>query len=308
MASADEGLKSEQMKVALAEALAGASEDSSDQLEAMLARYGGLPSAKPNMRLAAAFGAEVANFTTRPVTKLLRKFSGIETIEDDPKTFLPVAAAHAWAAMIHAGRDVNNAWSELADIASDERIPVKLGVLDAVAALAVREGGGDVMVERANEWLEIEEREIRYGALSTAIEVLGDGRVLAGLGDHAALFDFLSRALLEMADAPRSASRSTLRRRVMTALPRTLAAVIAAFDAADEAQSWFRGECERADDEDVREILSATIVRLRQSGSSQRSSLTDGLRAALEASAKPLRHAARVRPGTARGKNSRKIR
>lgn len=304
MASADEGLKNEQMKVALAEALAG----SSAPLEAMLARYGGLPSSKPNFKLAAAFGAELANHTTRPVTKLLRKFSGQETIEDDPMTFLPVAAAHAWAAMVHAERDVDTAWSELADIASDERIPVKLGVLDAVLQLAVRDGGGDMLVERATEWLEIEEREIRYGALSTAIEVLGDGRVLAGCGDHDALFEFLSQSLLEMADAPRSASRSTLRRRVLTALPKTLASVVATFDGGQEAETWFRGECERAEDEDVREILSATIVRLRQSGSGQRSSLGDGLRAVLTGSAKPLRHADRVRPGTARGKNSRKIR
>lgn len=303
MASADDGLKNEAFREALAEALVG----SSARLESLLARYGGLPSAKPNMRLAAAFGAEVAN-VSRPVAKLLHRLSANEALEDTAEAYLPVAAAHAWAALIRAGKDVENAWSELADIASDERKPVMLGVHDALLQLAVREGGADTLVQRADEWLQIEEREIRYGAIGAAIEVLGDPNVLSGCTDHPALFGFLSRVLDEMADAPRSASRSTLRRRVMTALPRTLAGVITTFDGGDEAPTWFRGECARAQDEDMRLVLSDTIVRLRQSPTGQRGSVADGLRAELEASAKPLRHAARVRPGTNRGKHTRKIR
>ena len=49
------------------------------------------------------------------------------------------------------GLDVDQAWTTLAELAADERVPVRLGTLDALSAFALREGGGDALMSRALE-------------------------------------------------------------------------------------------------------------------------------------------------------------
>lgn len=303
MATADEGLKSDPLKQALADALMG----DSARLEDLLARHGGLPGPRPNLKLAAAFGAELAACREN-VVPLLRKLERDEAPDDKARAFLPVAAAHGWAARIRVNRDVNTAWGALADMALDERVPVLQGLKDALLTLAVRQDGGDLVLENAAGWLELDDREARYAASALALDVLADSRVMASIADTEALFAYLSRVLEEMESAPRSAERSVFRRRTLAALTVALPSLIAHGGAGEPAVQWLQEECARAERIDVRQTLSDSIVRLRGSASGQRGGVVDSLAQALEASAKPLRHAARVRPGTGRGKKTRSIR
>lgn len=300
MARSDEGLKSEALRTALTEALSGRT----TRLEELLARHGAMPSPKPNLKLAQAFGAELAT-VEGDVKRLLRKLGADDAAPDTAQVFLPIAAAHGWAGRIREQRDEQAAWSALEELCADERSPVRIGALDALIGLAVREGGADVLVSRATEWLENEDREICFGAAGLVVEVLGNGRVLAVVRDGEALLAYLAAVIDKISDAPRSAERSDGRRRALTSLAQALPAVVNTQRSGERGTEWLQTECERASHPDIRKVLSDCIVKLTaQTGSAG----TAQLRAALEASAKPLRDPTLVRPGTGRGKQTRRTR
>jgi hypothetical protein len=73
--------------------------------------------------------------------------------------------------------------------------------------------------------------------------------------------------------------------------------------------AWLEVECTQARHPDVREALSTAILQSRHKAQGQRQSdaVTARLRAALEGSAKPARDPTRKRPGTDRGKASRRM-
>jgi hypothetical protein len=295
------GFQSEALTAALADALAGRPAE----LERLLARMGAVVTAKPNLKLAAAFGAEMAARagTTAP---LLSRLGGDDAAPDTDRAFLPIAAAHGWAGRIRARKEVEPAWAALLELAGDERAPVRVGALDALMTLAVRDA--DELVARAASWLDADELEIRFGAAALIMDLLADRRVLASVRRHDELLSYLSRVIGEAAEARRSASRSEARTRLLAALPRALAAVVAELSAGEEGQRWLADECTRADHPDVRRVLSDAIVALRAPALGQTTAVAESLRKFLEASAKPLRDPTRLRPGTGRGKASRRTR
>jgi hypothetical protein len=301
MATADEGFQSEGLRAALQAALAG----KPAELERLLARLGGAITAKPNVRLAAAFGAEVAALPGG-VAPLLARLAGDDAAPDTDRVFLPMAAAHGWAGRIRAGRDVEAAWAALAVLAADERAPVRLGARDALEALVQREGGADALIARALSWLETDDREQRFGAAALTVATLGARKVIAGVRDHEALLGYLSRAIAEIAGAPRSAERSDARRRLLAAAPRTLATVVATIG--ERAQRWLAAECAAAEHPAARGVLSDAVVELRSPTHGQSHVVAETVRRSLEGSAKPPRDPTRRRPGTGRGKASRRTR
>src|SRR5258708_4013938 len=103
-----EGLKSEALLLALQDALSG----SPERLGDLLARHGGLPGPKPNVKLAAAFGIEVAALPGK-VAQLLTRLGNNDAAPDNGKAFLPVAAAHGWAHRLRENRDLEPAWRAL---------------------------------------------------------------------------------------------------------------------------------------------------------------------------------------------------
>jgi len=304
----DEGLRNEALRAALTAALGGRPA----ALQDLLGRLGRGDSPRPNLRLAAAFGAELAAGDVAPetVARLLALLGDAEAEADEPGVFLPVAAAHGWVAMILAGRDRGRGWAALAQLAADARTPVRLGTLDALASFAARREGrrADALVGQGSNWLEEEDREVRFGAAAVVIEVFGDPRVLAALSNPQALLDYLSRAIDAIADAPRAAERSDARRRLLLALPRTLAAVVSALTREDQGAGWLESECVRARHPDVREALSNTLVRFASRGADAPAEVVQWLRIALQGSAKPPRDPTRRRPGADRGKASRRVR
>jgi hypothetical protein len=302
--SSAEGLRSEALRAALASALAG----NPAPLEDLLCRLGDGHAPRPNLRLAAAFGAEMTALSGGKPSRLLDRLGANDGAPDTPDVFLPIAAAHGWVGRLRADRDVESAWAALATLAGDERTPVRLGTLDALASFAARPGGGRTLLARAADWLELDDREVRFGAAGVVVEVFADRQKLAALADPGLLLDYLSRAIAAVAAAPRSAERSDARRRLLLALPRTLAAVAAGMRAGDRGAAWLEEECRSAHHPDVREALSKTIVLLADKSSGQSAALAQGLRAALEGSAKPARDPTRIRPGAARGKSSRPVR
>ena len=303
MSRQTEGLKSEALLAALKDALQG----SPERLEDLLARHGAMPGPKPNVKLAAAFGTELGSLPGN-LAPLLNRLGGDDAAPDTARVFLPVAAAHGWAARIREGKEVDKGWSALAVLAADERGPVRVGTLDALVTLALRDGGADTMIERATPWLDEDERELCFGAAALVIEALGDGKVLAGVRDHDALLSYLSSAIDRVADAPRAAERSDGRRRVLTSLALGLANVVALVRTGDRGLHWFEAECERAKHPDVRAALSQALLKLANIPQAPAVSLVDTLRKKLEDSAKPLRDPSRVRPGTGRGRRSRNTR
>jgi len=311
---ANDGLRNEALRTALSAALAG----QFARLDDLLSRLGRGDGPRPNLRLAAAFGAEIAAQTAEPgaVIRLLSHLGDNDAAPDQPAVFLPVAAAHGWAALLQAGREQERAWTALAVLAADERTHVRLGALDALTAVATRPGGrhardgrpGDVLVGRALGWLDLEDREVRFGAAAVVVEVFADGRTLTSLADPEALLTYLTRAIDSIADAPRAAERSDARRRLLMALPRTLAAVVSNLTADDMGAAWLEAEFVRARHPDVRQALSNTLVRFASRGADPGAAVTERLRLALEGSAKPDRDPTRRRPGAARGKASRPVR
>jgi hypothetical protein len=290
---------------ALREALVAALRGKPAELERLFCRSGAVVTARANLKLAAAFGAEMAA-VPGPASALLSRLAAEDAAPDTDRAFLPLAAAYGWAGRIRAGREVEEAWTALAELAADERAPVRVGAIGALTGLAARPGGGDELVERAAGWLDEPDRERRFGTAGVVLEVLAQRQPLATVDDQAALRDYLSRAIAEIADAPRSAERSDARRRLLAALPAALAAVVVA--GGDRAQAWFAEESARAIHHGVRSALSDTVVALRSPAHGLGETVVEALRGSLQASAKPLRDPSRLRPGTGRGKASRRTR
>jgi len=302
-ASTNEGLKSEALREALRAALAG----KTAALEDLMCRHGGGNDTRPNLRLAAAFGAEMAALPG-PVGRLLSRLGADDAAPDTPQVFLPIAAAHGWVGRLRAGLEVDQAWTALAELAADERVPVRLGTLDALISFALRAGGGDALVTRALGWLDDEDRERCFGTAALVVEVFANRQVFASLGNLPPLLDYLARAIATVAGAARSAERSDNRRRLLLALPPTLAAVVVGVGGDDRGAAWLEAECKEARHPDVRAALSEAILRSRANkAQGQSSAVTARLRAALEGSAKPPRDPTRKRPGTDRGKASRRM-
>ncbi len=298
-----EGLRNPELHSALVQAVAG----QPARFEDLMLRLGVTPGGRPNLGLAAAVGAELAD-CKGPVARLLTRYGDEESPADSPRTIFPVVAAHGWAACIGVDREVEAGWAALSELSSDERSPVRVGALDALVSLSLREGGADILVSRATAWLDQEDREERFSSAALAIEALGDARLVTAVADPEALLSYLSAAIVQIAQAPRSAERSDGRRRALTSLAQTLGVMVTTLRAADRGVAWFEAECAQARHPDVRLALSQAIQKLRQSGQAPRSAVTEALRASLEQSAKPLREAARIRPGTGRGRSSRRTR
>jgi hypothetical protein len=297
-----DGLKSEALRDALEVALGG----DARALVGLLSRHGG-PPGKLNLKLAAAFGAELAK---RPgtVEPLLRALAADDAAPDQPRVFLPVAAAHGFTHRLREQREVEPSWAALHELAADPRGPVRLGTLDALREWALREPAVDALIARALGWLDDDERERAFAAAALVIELLSDARVLRVVREPAALLEYLSLVVARIADAPRAAARSEGRRRALVSLPKTLAAVVALLRGQHGGLEWFSAECERVSHPDLRAAFSSALIELQRDSNSPGGSAIDALRATLEASAKPLRDAARVRPGHGRGRRSRPTR
>jgi hypothetical protein len=297
---AQEGLRNEALQAALTAGLAG----KPAQLEDLLSRFGG-HGTRPNLRLAAAFGAEVSELPGT-VAGLLDRLGANDAAPDQPQVFLPVAAAHGWVGRLRAKREVGTAWDALALLAGDERSPVRIGTLDALTSFAARPGGADTLVARASDWLELGDREISFGAAGVVVEVFASRQTLAALSRPEPLLDYLARAIEAIVGASRAAERSDARRRLLLALPRTLSAGVIAFG--EHGASWLEEVCQNARHPDLRVALSDTILALGDKASGQGAALAQRLRLALEGSAKPPRDPTRRRPGAGRGKSSRPMR
>lgn len=274
-----------------------------DALEALLCRAAGWPGGKLNLKLAAAFGVEIGA-AKLDVLPLLKLFSDDDAPTNTPRVFLPVCAAFGWGALVRDGRELETAWTALSELGADGRNPIRLSVLQVIVTHAAQAGAADPFVTRATEWLDIEDREFRFGAAALALEVLGDDSVVAVVRDHDALRGYLSRVIAEIADAPRAAERSETRRRALQSLPRALATAASRMPG-DSAEPWLVPECAQATHPRVREALSNMIVMLRKGA---QKTLADVLSKTLEGSAAPLRDPTQLRKGTGRGKGSRRIR
>jgi hypothetical protein len=294
-----EGFRNEALRAALRAAVRG----QRAELDALLMRFGGQPGPSPNIKLAQAFGVEFGALPDAS-NELLLQLADEPAPASSPRVFLPVAAAYGWLQRVRDERNADAAWSAIAELAADSRRPVRFGAQQAMLEFGSREPTADQLLERVVTWLEHDEREISFGASAIALQVLSDARVLKHVRDLDRLFAYLSASIDLLTSATRAASRLEGFRRMHDTLTKVAAAVVMHVRAEGRGASWFAAECERARDPLIREALSAALLEL----SNVPRASVDRLRQALEASAKPVRDAARVRPGSGRGRRSRPIR
>lgn len=281
MARIDEGLRSEELRKALVAALGG----DEDALVALLGRMGGLPGPHPNVRLAAAFAEEVAATEPAAALRLSLRMARSETSEDAPEAFLAVAGAFGLCALNRRlEREPRELDGALLGLAADERRAVRVGTVAALTADAARAGGADAFVRRATGWLDEEDREARYSACASALDVLSDPHVMSEASEGEAVLAYLDRAIHEIVEAPRAAERAPARRRMLAALATALPVVVPAFR---EGPAWLVVHCERATHEDLRAALSKANDRLRKAKISKNE--LAALHDALVASKKPPR-------------------
>ncbi|HET6332728.1 MAG TPA: hypothetical protein VFG30_05920 [Polyangiales bacterium] len=296
-----DGFRNEALRSALRNAVGG----KRTALEELLMRHGGLPGPSPNLKLAAAFGAEIG-LIPESTHRLLTDFGDEPSPQESPRAFLPVAAAYGWTAQLRSGRDVEVAWSGVLEIAADSRRPVRLGMIAALRELCSTGEAADALVAHAVEWLEHEDVAIRFSASAVVLEVLTDSHVMGAVRDLDGFLAYVSHGIDMVTDASRSAERLEGRRRMLTSLSSLTAAMAKQLRAADRGADWLAAECERAKHPDVRAALSQALLTLAKSNVPR--GTVERLRKVLEASAKPLRDHARVRPGTGRGRKTRTIR
>jgi len=304
MRNSEEGLKSDALRAALKAALTGRG----DKLEALLARHGRGADPHPNLRLAAAFGVEVAG-SGAAALRIVARFSAHDAAPDTAEVFLPIAAAYAWLEWLREHPDTDAAWEALSELAADERSPVRVGTLNALVAFAVRDvANARAVLAHAQQWLEIEDRDRRYSAAALLMECVGDRRIATALAGDPELVTYLTSTIDEIVGAPRSAERLDGRRRLLMSLPRTLSTLVATLTAEGRGARWLEEQCDRAKHPDLRKALSATMLSLRTNQTGLGEKLSSQLRQTLEGSAKPPRDPTRIRPGTGRGRASRPVR
>jgi hypothetical protein len=294
--SGNEGLGSAELKQKLSAAIAG----KPNELAFWLARFGGMPSTRPNLALASGFGAEAAAHGDKAL-RVLSLLAASDAAPDTAEVFLPIAASYGYAALIRRKTAVRPAWEALFALAADERPSVQRATAAALTQLAASTSP-DALIAEVDGWIGHEDRDLRWGSLRVAVTVLAERHAMEAIGDREGWLDRLTRILTDLADAPRAAERSEARRRLLEALPPAIALVASSFRASPNGVEWLLAECERATQVDVRAALSSSIDLLRKRGASEKVEVLESLRASLASSAKPDRHAARRKEGTNRGK------
>lgn len=299
------GIRNEDLRRALDDA----AERRSSRLGELLARFSGLPGPRPNLPLAQSVGDAIAARSVHEATAILGPLADDVAAPDTARVFLPMVAGWGYAALVREKKAEAEAWSRLADLGADERPPVRLSTAQALASLASRDPrGGDLLVGAMGRWLGdpdlglegIDDREIRWGALATALDAIAERGALRTVHDRGALLGLTSRWIAELANAPRAAERSDARRRALASIAQAAAVFVHDVRGAADGASWLEAELARARHPDLRRAFEASLARLKKRGASERPELLARLERALAASAKPPRDPTLERKGTRR--------
>lgn len=285
----------------LRRALDDAAQRKPSRLGDLLARNSGLPGPRPNVAFAEVVGIAIAERPLREADAILAPLAAEDAAPDTSLAFLPIVAAYGYTALIRAKKNERGAWLALAELAADERTPVRVATSQALAQLATRDPrGGDVLVGAMRAWFELEDREIRWGSLATALDALVERDALTTVRDREALLALASDWIAQLADAPRAAERSDARRRSFASFAVAAAAFVRDIHGTVDGATWLEMECARAYHPDVRRSFETAIERLKKRGASERAYVLEALTKALASSAKPPRDPTLERKGTRR--------
>ena len=301
MTDATLGLRSEELRAALEDALARRP----SRLGDLLARHGGLPGARPNFALASAFGAALANDGPR-ARALLDALRLDPALADSPRAFLPVAAAFGYVARLE--HDAAHAWEGLFELSADDRAPVRVATVRALSDFVARGAGRvDALIAHAAQWLEHDDAEHVFASQAVVLDVIADRRGLEGLEAPGALLAWLEQAIDALANAPRSAERSLARRKMLIALPGALAEAVSSLRGAHDGPAWLLARAAEVNEPDLFVAMERTIDALSRGTRAQKSELIDALRSALASTVKPPRDPTRVREkARGRGKKAKR--
>ena len=303
-APSSEGLRSEALRAALTSALAG----KPGPLEDLLRRHGDGHGARPNLRLAAAFGAEMAALPGERVAPA--RSAGRERRRARHGRRVPPDRRRAWLGRTAAGRSRGRRGLGRAGDAGGRRADARptghagrAGVVRRASAVAeTRCWRG-----RSTGWRSTTARSASAPpASSSRCSPTARRWPRSPIPSRCST---ICRA--RSPPSPARRGRRSDRMRAGGCCSRCRGRWRAwrpACAPAIAAPTWLEEECRSATHPDVRGALSNTVLILADKSSGQGAALAQGLRAALEGSAKPPRDPTRVRPGAARGKSSRPMR
>jgi hypothetical protein len=275
------GLRSERLEAALERALAGSPEALLDALE----RSSGLPGPRPNLELARAVGAAIAQAGGRGEALVRR-------LEARGEEFPAMVAAHAHAARMAEGK--KDAGEALQRLAGDARRLVREGAVDALRAfLAAR---GEVGVSDLAAWTD------GYLQAHVALDALSDRESLARLGAGAGseVIARLDEAFALADRSPRSAERLQGVRLLRQGLPAQIASIAGRFP---EALQWLTAQA-AAQRPETREVVAQAAAALRRASFPDTEAAR--LAAALAASAPAPRDPTRIVQGTRKRSKGRR--
>jgi hypothetical protein len=249
-----------------------------DELRSLLVRMGGLPSPRPNWRLAWAFAGVVAAAGSRadPVVAELLAMNEQRAPPRSAQEFLPLVGVFCLASRALAASSMERNLDDLLATADDSRHLVREAIV-----LALVEIGG----QRSEELVELLERWMRqYLPAAVALTALSTRQWLDHLGSAEPVIARMDEAFALIEGAARADRRSQGYRALVTVLSDAPAKILGRFSGPTLA--WLESKVDTVDVE-LREALHAILDSARSRG--QRSPNLEGVRAGLDASAPPRR-------------------
>lgn len=251
----------------------------------VLTRSSNLPGTRPNLDFARVAGLAIASRRAK-ADALVRALLSAEG------EFPVIVAAHVFAERALAGYDVRGSMQALHDLAEEPRHLVRMGIVAALRAVMV--GKGDEVLRELSSWTD------GYLHAHVVLAAMADREVLDRLRSPEEVLARLEEAFVLADVSPRAAERSQGLRSLREGFPAEVAVLAARFP---EVVTWVEGKTVVQRPE-TREVIAQVIAALRKSGLKNAEALR--LSTALEASAKPLRDAARVVHGTRKRSKGRR--
>lgn len=274
--------KTSRLEAAIDLALAG---QGTATLLDVLARNSNLPGTRPNLDFARTAAIALASRRGK-ADNIVRELLASE------HEFPVIVGAHALAERVLAGVDVRGSMATLHDLAEEPRHLVRMGIVAALRVVLIAKG--DLVLPELASWTD------GYFHAHVVLAALADREVLDKLRSPQEALARLEEAFVLADASPRAAERSQGLRSLREGFPAQIRPLAARFP---EVIAWVESKTD-AQRPETREVVSQMIAALRKGG--LKNSEAARLGAALDASAKPLRDAARVVHGTRKRSKGRR--
>ena len=248
-----------------------------DPLMRLLRRHSGLPGPRPNLPVATAVAARIAEHGETANALVADLCNTDDRVRPGgPDDFFPICGAMAHAARFRLGIAPDRALDALRQLAEDRRHLVRGGVIAALRQMACdKDDQADRVVRALAAWMD------GYLPAAVAIETIAHRSVLDRI--HAAEADTVMRleeGFFLAENAPRADERSQGYRELVGALSNAPVAIMSRFG--DRTAAWLEGRAKTKVPE-LRRAIEAVSAKARDAGHG--SARVAEIEAALSASA-----------------------